>query len=499
MRLEKLLEKVNSTLINADVAIEIRGIGYDSRVIRSGELFVAVKGYETDGHNFISEAVGKGAVCIICEEAPGITIPYIIVKDSRKALALISAQWFEFPANRLKLVGVTGTNGKTSVTNLIKFIIEKCSKSKVGLIGTNGNFIGNRELSTEHTTPESYEMQKLLDKMVLEGCEYVVMEVSSHALYLSRVYGIEYDIGVFTNLTSEHLDFHGSMEDYAGAKALLFQNSRKSVINIDDPYAPLMIENSAGSVMTYAINNSSADLTGKDIKLQGDRIEFCILATGSINRVDLPIPGMFSVYNALASIASTVLLGFDIDCITPVLRSYDGVKGRAEVVPTGHDFTVLIDYAHTPDALKNIITTVRGFAKGRVITVFGCGGDRDKAKRPLMGEIATSLSDFSVITSDNPRTEEPHAIIEDILTGIRDSCTAFTVIENRREAICRALDSLGSGDVLILAGKGHETYQILGTEKIHFDDREVVAEHVRQIRVESRKQMTEDPYLKPNR
>ena len=472
--------------------LDISGFCYDTRVMRDGELFIAIRGYETDGHKYIEEAVGKGAVCIICEEAPSVQVQYIIVKDSRKALAAISAVWFGFPARKLKLIGVTGTNGKTSVTNLIKHIIEKCSDSKVGLIGTNGNFIGDRELPTDFTTPESYEIQKLLEKMVLEGCEYVVMEVSSHALYLSRVHGIEYEIGVFTNLSPDHLDFHGTMEEYAHAKSLLFPSSKKSVINIDDEYASLMIRQSAGPVITYAINNSSADLVGKDVKLQAEKIDFCVVAVGSINRVELSIPGIFSVYNSLASIAVSVLLSFDIDAIAPVLRSYEGVRGRAEVIPTGHDFTVLIDYAHTPDALANIITAVRGYTKGRVITVFGCGGDRDKAKRPLMGQIATELSDFTVVTTDNPRTEEPGAIINEIVSGIIDNTALYRVIENRREAICSALDGLETGDVLLIAGKGHETYQILGKEKIHFDDREVVADHIKQIRVESRKQTLEN-------
>ncbi|MCL2661881.1 MAG: UDP-N-acetylmuramoyl-L-alanyl-D-glutamate--2,6-diaminopimelate ligase [Oscillospiraceae bacterium] len=492
MTLEKLLENVEKVDIKADGSVDISGICYDSRDIRSGELFIAVRGYETDGHRYIEDAVKKGAACIICEEAPEIPTSYIIVKDSRKALAAVSAVWFGHPSEKLIIIGVTGTNGKTSVTNLIKHIIEKNTSAKVGLVGTNGNFIGERELSTGHTTPESYELHKLLDKMVLEDCTYVVMEVSSHALYQSRVHGIQFDIGVFTNLTPEHLDFHGTMEEYARAKTLLFPSCNKSVVNIDDVYAPLMIEKSAGPVISYAIENSSADLVGKDIKLQADKIDFCAVSMGSINRVELQIPGLFSVYNALASIATATLLGFSIDVITPALRSYEGVKGRAEVIPTGHDFTVLIDYAHTPDALKNIITAVCGFAKGRVITVFGCGGDRDKTKRPLMGQIATELSDYTVITSDNPRTEDPGSIINDITEGIKNTKAAYKVIENRHDAICWAIDSLNNGDVLIIAGKGHETYQILGKEKIHFDDREIVAQHIRQIRANSRKQKVED-------
>jgi UDP-N-acetylmuramoyl-L-alanyl-D-glutamate--2,6-diaminopimelate ligase len=385
LKLRELLKKTDVGAVGADPDIDIRGISYDTRVLRAGELFVAIKGYVSDGHRYIAEAVDKGAACIICEEAPDISIPHVVVEDSRKALATVSAAWFGYPASKLKLIGVTGTNGKTSVTNLIKRIIEKCSGAKVGLIGTNGNKIGDRELSTAFTTPESYEMQKLLDKMALEGCECVVMEVSSHALYLSRVYGIEYDVGVFTNLSPEHLDFHHTMEAYAEAKSLLFASCRESVINMDDLYAPLMIKSATGNITSYAINNLAADLVGREIKLEAERVEFCAQSAGTQSKVEMPIPGLFSVYNALASIATATILGFEIKSIVSALKLCEGVKGRAETVPTGRDHTVLIDYAHTPDALRNIITAVRGFARGRVVTLFGCGGDRDKAKRPLMG------------------------------------------------------------------------------------------------------------------
>jgi len=491
MKLKELIDVIETVSVNAQASMEITGICYDTRTIRKGELFVAIRGYETDGHKYIQEAVKNGAVCVICEETPEIQTPYILVNDSRKSLALLSAKWFGYPAKKLKLIGVTGTNGKTSVTNLIKHIIEKLSDSKVGLIGTNGNFIGERELPTEHTTPESYEMQKLLEKMVIEGCKYVVMEVSSHALYLSRVYGIHFNVGVFTNLSPDHLDFHGTMDEYARAKTILFKNCEKSVINIDDDYADEMTESSQGAVITYAVKNSSADIIGKDIKLSPVSVEFCILAVGSIDRIELPIPGMFSVYNALAAIAASILIGFEIEDIAPVLKSFEAAKGRAEVIPTGHDFTVLVDYAHTPDALRNIIGSVKEFAKGKVITVFGCGGDRDKTKRPLMGQIVTELSDYTIITSDNPRTENPEAIISDIIAGLNESST-YEAIENRRDAIFEALKKLDSGDVLIIAGKGHETYQIHGKEKIYFDDREVVAEYFKQLRINSRKDINND-------
>jgi len=492
MQLGELIRKANTTAVCADPDTDIKGVSYDTRALRSGELFVAVKGYETDGHRHIAEAAANGAACIICEKTPDISVPYILVEDSRKALAEISAAWFGYPASKLKLIGVTGTNGKTSVTNLIKHTIEICTGQKVGLIGTNGNKIGDRELQTKHTTPESFEVQKLLDKMALEGCKYVVMEVSSHALCLSRVHGINYDVGVFTNLSPEHLDFHTTMDEYALAKSLLFMNCRKSVINIDDSYAQVMVGCAAGSIMTYALKDDTADLVGKDIKLQSDKVEFNALTTGNLSRVKLPVPGLFSVYNALASIAAVVQLGYKITDVISALQFCEGVKGRAEVVPTGRDHTVLIDYAHTPDALANIISAVRGFAQGRVITLFGCGGDRDKAKRPMMGKIAAELSDAVTVTSDNPRTEAPESIINEILSGMKEAKTPYQVIANRREAIYRTLGDLESGDVLILAGKGHETYQILGKEKIHFDEREIVADYYRQLRAEGRKQTLDE-------
>jgi len=477
MRLGELLEKIDIVEVAANPELEIHGISFDTRTLNAGELFVAVRGVEFDGHKYVGEAAERGAVCLICEEAPETDIQYVITKDSRKALALVSAAWFGYPAEKLIIVGVTGTNGKTTVTSLVKQVIEKCSGLKVGLIGTNGHMIGDRELQGERTTPESYEVQELLAMMVDEGCRYAVMEVSSHALSQSRVHGIEFEVGVYTNLSPDHLDFHHSMEEYALTKSMLFQNCRNAAINIDDEFAHVMIENANCLRLTYAVKNGNADLVAKNVKLYSDRVDFSALAVGSLNRVELFIPGMFTVYNALAVISVTLLLGFDIERIVAFLQTCKGVKGRAEVVPTAQDYTVLIDYAHTPDALENIITTSRAFSPGRVVTLFGCGGDRDKTKRPIMGEIAAKYSDFVIVTSDNPRTELPGEIINQILVGMENTETPYRVIENRREAIFWALENAEPGDVLILAGKGHETYQIFGKDKIHFDEREVVAEY----------------------
>ena len=477
-----LMERVDIVSAAADMDMDICGISYDTRTLAEGELFVAVRGYESDGHDFIRQAVEKGAVCILSEVKPPINVPYVLVEDSRKALACVSAAWFGYPAEKLRIVGVTGTNGKTTVSGTVKSIIEKCSGEIAGLIGTNVNKIGQEEFFTSHTTPESYEIHRLFAAMLERGCKYAIMEVSSHALHLDRVHGIDFEVGVFTNLTPDHLDFHSSMNDYAAVKAKLFRYCQRAAINVDDEYANIMIDNSDCSVLTYAVSDVNADLVGKSIKLHSDRVDFCALTIGCLSRVEYHIPGMFSVYNALASIAATILLGFDFEEVSSQLQTCGGVKGRAEVVPIEDGKTVIIDYAHTPDALENIIRTVRGFAKSKVVTLFGCGGDRDRVKRPLMAEVAATYSDFVIVTSDNPRTEDPGTIIDEIITGFQGKKTPYRRIDNRREAIFWALKNLECGDVLILAGKGHETYQIIGKEKTHFDEREVVVEFYRDSR-----------------
>jgi UDP-N-acetylmuramoyl-L-alanyl-D-glutamate--2,6-diaminopimelate ligase len=475
-KLRDLLKKTEIIESSANLDMMIRGISFNSGSLVPEDLFVAIKGLTNDGHNYIGNAVEKGAVCVICERIPGLKIPYVLVKNSRKALAEISAAWFGYPAEKMKMVGVTGTNGKTTVTTLLKQVLESCGKGKVGLIGTNRNMIGDKEVNSDLTTPESYEVQKLLSMMVSEGCQTCVMEVSSHALELSRVHGIVYDIGIFTNLSQDHLDFHGTMEAYANAKARLFSVSKYSVINIDDEQAELMMKSALDKIYTYAINEQTADLSARDIRFNAEKVEFLALETGSLERIELNIPGVFSVYNAMAVIAASSVLGIKVESAAHALKICEGVKGRAEVIPTGKDFTVLIDYAHTPDALENITKTARELTNGRVVTLFGCGGDRDKAKRPLMAEAAAKFSDFLIVTSDNPRGENPSVIIEHILEGLKDTTVSYITIENRREAIHWAINNAKAEDVIILAGKGHETYQIIGKEKRHFDEREVVLE-----------------------
>jgi UDP-N-acetylmuramoyl-L-alanyl-D-glutamate--2,6-diaminopimelate ligase len=302
------------------------------------------------------------------------------------------------------------------------------------------------------------------------------MEVSSHALYLGRVYGVQFEVAVFTNLTHEHLDFHRTMEEYAGAKALLFQQSNRAAVNLDDEWSDFMLGRASCQVLTYSVKSDKAGLCAKRVRVYPDKVEFCALTMEKLQKVELNVPAAFSVYNALASLSAGLLLGFELDSLAAAMRGCEGVKGRLEVVPTGQNFTVIIDYAHKPYALENIIRALREFAPGRVVTLFGCGGDRDRTKRPLMGEIAARLSDFVVVTSDNPRTEEPGEIINEILAGMQGTKTPYVVIENRREAIVWSLENAQKNDIIILAGKGHETYQIIGREKRHFDEREIVYE-----------------------
>lgn len=478
MKLSDLLKGIDVIETNADLSQEVGEIRYDSRAVKNGDVFVAIRGYQTDGHSYIEKASQLGAVVIVCEEKPEPGIPYVLTGNSRKALALMSANRFDHPADKMKLLGVTGTNGKTTTTYLIKTILEE-KGFKVGLIGTNQNMIGDVVLDTERTTPESYELHKLFAEMYDAGCTHVIMEVSSHSLVLDRVAGITFDAGVFTNLTQDHLDFHKTMDGYRKAKALLFKQSKKGVINYDDPAGRIILDEKACEFMTYSASKDAADLVAKNIHLGAAGVEFACVAAPNIARVNLSIPGQFSVYNALAAMGCALALGISIEDSANALRSAHGVKGRVEVVPTpaGTNYTVLIDYAHSPDGVENVLKAVRGFTKGRVVALFGCGGDRDRTKRPKMGAIAASLADYCIVTSDNPRTEEPEAIIKDILAGMVNAKCPYEVIVNRPEAIRFALKHAKSDDTIVLMGKGHETYQEINHVKHHLDEREEVIKY----------------------
>lgn len=472
--------RLKDIVVNTDALIgahleeaEITDVCYDSRKVKPGALFVAIKGFKSDGHQFIGKALEMGAACIVgeedrCEEG------YIKVADTRKFLAAASKNFFGCCVDKMKVVGITGTNGKTTTSYLIKQILE-LKGHKCGLIGTNQILIGNEAIDSERTTPESRELHELFKRMYESGAEYVVMEVSSHSLELDRVYGIEFEVGIFSNLTRDHLDFHVTMDNYAQAKAKLFAISKNAAINADDEYAPVMLKE-AKNVITYSIEKDS-DLKAEAIKLRERGVTFDVNFKGEERQLRLSIPGRFSVYNALAAASGALCLGISLEDIEKGLVIARGVKGRLEVVPTLTPYTVIIDYAHTPDGLENVINAVRGFAKKRVITLFGCGGDRDNTKRPIMGEIAQRLSDYVIVTSDNPRTEEPLAIMEQITAGMKTG--DYVCIESRRDAIKYALDFAKEGDVVILCGKGHETYQIFKEGTIHFDEREVVKECLR--------------------
>jgi len=479
MKLKELLKDVQVLETAIDLNMEVKDIKYDSRAVEPGDVFVAIVGFETDGHKYIASAIEKGAVAVVCQMRPDEGVPFVRVSNSRLALALMSKVYFGDPAAGMTMVGITGTNGKTTTTLLLKHMLEAVCGAKVGLIGTNSNMIGDEELPTERTTPESYELQKLFRQMADKGCTHVVMEVSSHSLTLDRVAGVQYAVGLFTNLTQDHLDFHGTMENYADAKAMLFTQCDKGIVNLDDKWAPFMLEKAKCPMMSFSVDSVEGDLFANDLRISPSGVKFVALhGTGGLARVSLPIPGRFSVYNALGVIACGLSLGLELQDCVQSLKTASGVKGRVEVVPTDGDYHILIDYAHTPDALENVLKSMKETAEGRVVALFGCGGDRDRTKRPLMGAIAAKCADFVIVTSDNPRTEVPGDIIKDILAGMKGIRTPHAVIENRREAIAYAIDNHLPGDVIVLAGKGHETYQIIGKEKHHMDEREIVAEHL---------------------
>ena len=480
MKLRELLSGVEVLEWHAPEELEIGGVSYDSRETAPGDLFVAMTGYAADGHDFIPMARGKGAVCILCERAPEDAQPWVKVAHSRRALALLSANWFSHPAEEMTMIGVTGTNGKTTTTYLLKEVLEREAGAAVGLIGTNQILIGTEVLEAERTTPESFELHRLFRKMREAGCTYVVMEVSSHALFLDRVYGIPFEVGIFTNLTQDHLDFHKTMEAYCDAKARLFSMCRVGVVNGDDPWHKRLLEHAACQVLTYA-EQAPADLRAENVSLSAAGVAFDAVTKSERQAIFVGIPGGFMVYNTLDVLAAALALGIPLKDSAAALRQSRHVKGRVEVVPLpGAEYTVLIDYAHTPDAVENVLRSVRGFAKGRVVALLGCGGDRDKTKRPKMGAAAAALADLVIVTSDNPRTEDPRGIIQDILAGMYRSQTPHIVVEDRSAAIVYAMDQAQKDDVIVLMGKGHETYQIVGAEKRHLDEREIVAAHWKQ-------------------
>lgn len=456
--------------------VQISGIFGNSQKIKPGGVFVCLKGEKRDGHEFARDAEERGAAVIVASEKTEAGIPVVYVEDTAAAYAGLAQKFYGHPEKKLKLIGVTGTNGKTTVAFLIKAILQAAGK-KTGVIGTNKCFAGDKELDFESvmpTTPDAAELAEIFDMMLEENVEYVVAEVSSHALALGRVMGLSFEVGVFTNLSHDHLDFHKTRENYLKAKTKLFDISKKAVVNTDSAAGTEILKTCPEETVTVGIR--AAGIRVSQIKLGGDFTEFIVSENNEKYRIRLPIPGKFSVYNALCAIGAARTLGLDYGVIGAALASVGGVKGRAELVPTDTDYKVIIDYAHSPDGLENILHTAKGFTKGRVIVVFGCGGDRDKTKREQMGKIAGEIADFSVITSDNPRSENPVEIIEEIKKGADKTDGEYIIVVNRREAIEYALGAAKKDDTVLLCGKGQETYQIIGDEKIHFDEREIVKE-----------------------
>lgn len=478
MELEKLIEGLPILSLQGDIKRNITRVVYDSRRAVPGSLFVCIEGYKTDGHKFIQSALDNGAAALVVQkdipQPENITV--IKVPDTRYALAHAADAYFGHPSGSFRLLGITGTKGKTTTSYMIKSILESAGQT-VGIIGTVANSIGCEKIPAQRTTPESLDLQELFDKMKDKGADTVVMEVSSQGLKLNRVAASEFSIGVFTNFSQDHIggNEHPDMEDYFQSKMILFSMAKQGLVNMDALYAERVLAKSKCPCLTYGIK-IQADIMATDIVTHPDRVDFLAKTPWFTIPVEVSVPGQFSVYNALAAIGLAGMMGIGQEHIIAGLKDIH-IPGRAEIVPApGKPWTVMIDYAHTPDSLENILTTVKSFVPGRLISVFGCGGDRDRGKRPKMGKISGEIADFTIITSDNPRTEEPAAIIRDIEEGIKKTNGQYIIIQDRTEAIRYAMKNAQKGDIIVLAGKGHETYQMFRDKTIHYDEREIVKE-----------------------
>lgn len=489
MRLSELVAQIPGVSLVGEGDPEITAVIYDTRrAVVPGSLFVCIRGHNFDGHEFASKAVASGAVAVLC--ARRLELPHhvvqAIVEDTRFGMGWAASAFYGHPSKRMRLIGVTGTNGKTTTTHLIKSLLEQAGH-KVGLVGTIHHLIGDEELPAARTTPESLDLQALFARMMEAGVTYAVTEVSSHGVVLQRTTGSEYDVGVFTNLTQDHLDFHASLDEYLAAKREFLRSltggsktNKAAILNADDLYVGQMLEGVRAPVVTFGIEKS-ADVRAVDVEVLPTGVTYVAESPRGKLNIRLNLTGRFNVYNSLAAIAVALHEGLSLEDVEAGLASVPGVPGRFELVDLGQPFAVVVDYAHTPDGLKNVLETARGFTKGRTIAIFGCGGDRDRSKRPLMGEVAARLADFVVITSDNPRTEEPEAICKDVEEGVRAvGGTPYTIVVNRQEAIQYAVNAAKPGDTLVIAGKGHETYQIFKDNTIPFHDRQEAARALRE-------------------
>ena len=487
MKLEHILKDIDKVLILGPTDIEIKGLEYDSRNVKQGDLLICINGENVNGHKFIESAKAKGAVGFIIEEDvqkdDGFT--YIKVQNTKEVMSTLARNFYGNTSEKIELIGVTGTNGKTSVATFLKDILSQ--DDKCGFIGTTGIFDGINNYLTKNTTPNNIEIQKNLNNMVKNSCKYCAMEVSSHALALNRVQDLKYKIGIFTNLTEDHLDFHKTFQNYRKAKeSLFYMTTSANIINIDDVNGRMILDNIKQLKVpyyTYGINYKSTFMA-RDVKLYEDKTVFTLLGPNSFeSKVTLNMVGQFTIYNCLAVICACYVLGMDINQIVNRISKLKGVNGRFERVENNKNIHVFVDYAHTHDALDNVLKSIKAFARGRIITVFGCGGNREKEKRPLMGKVAQKYSDLVIITSDNPRYEEPNEIIKDILIGIDKNKENYMVIVDRKDAIKEAIQRAKKGDIVLIAGKGHENYQIIKDEIIEFDDKLIAKEILNNIQL----------------
>lgn len=478
MKLNELLTYLHDRSIEYNENPTITSIEMDSREVKNGSLFICINGYTVDGHDFAEKAVENGAVAILSERQLQVDVPVIVVKDTKRAMAVLADIYYGQPTHQMHLIGVTGTNGKTTTTHIIEKILKEANK-KTGLIGTMYIKIAEKQIDVKNTTPESLTLQKTFHDMRENDVTHAVMEVSSHALHLGRIHGCDFNVAVFTNLSQDHLDYHKTMEAYKYAKGLLFaqlgnrfdhDNVKIAVLNADEEASEEFIKMTSAKIMTYGINKE-ADVMAKEIKMTSKGTEFQLITPVGIKHITINMIGKFSIYNVLAAVAASLASSIELDTICHAVEAMDGVRGRFELVDGGQDFTVIVDYAHTPDSLENVLQTIKQFVEGKIFCVVGCGGDRDKTKRPLMAKIATEFSDEPIFTSDNPRSEDPRMILRDMEAGVAGE--HYHSIENREKAILFAVENAKKGDVILIAGKGHETYQIIGDETFDFDDKEV--------------------------
>ena len=496
MELKSILGGLEKLKLKGNLDLDINNITDNSKKVKENDLFVAIKGYDDNGHNHIKEAIDNGAIAILAQEneidknmikeiPENVTL--ILSPNTRYALAISACNFYHNPSKKMKLIGVTGTKGKTTTTYMIKNILEN-QGIKVGLIGTVASYVGNKKIAdNENTTPESLKLQEIFSKMLEKKCEVVVMEVSSQSLKLDRVAGCEFEIGIFTNFAEDHISTkeHENMEDYFNSKVKLFKMCKKGFVNADDVYTamvPKLVPEC--SFTTYGIDNY-CNLLAKDITVTNQYVDFKVKITDKNERVKVSIPGRFSVYNALAAIAVAKQFGCSSENIKNALENIR-VPGRSELVDNKLGLTIMIDYAHTPESLEKILSSVKIYTKGRVISVFGCGGDRDKNKRPMMGEVSGRVADYTIITSDNPRTEKPEEIVSDIEKGMKKTKGKYETIVDRREAIKKAINMANKSDIIVLAGKGHEQYQEINKVRYPFDENEIVNEIINEI-VENKK------------